>query len=363
VDGTLYYVHSDLLGSTVALSDAAGQAAGRVLYDPYGEVLTSTLPVTLTDRLFTGQRLDSSSGLYYYNARYYDPYLGRFIQPDTLVPDPLNPQAWNRFSYCYNNPVSYVDPSGHIPFWDVLDVASFAWSSYELYREPSWANLGWWALDVVSLLPLIPSIGLLRHGDKAVDLLRAAGRVEDVGDARRILVVGENSFEYSQALRRTLGAEYDIVATSLHTSDELIEMGLNIPKREAGFKVMHRVDATDLARYFGPGEFDLIIFNNPRAVKWGQGAAGDLIEGVLRSAPDVLRAGGEVRFGVAGGRGLGVYRLRGIARSGRYGPFTVNVAPFISDVFGVAYRPMSTGGKPLPFGVNVMDWYRFILPR
>jgi len=38
---------------------------GRVQYDPYGEVLTSTLPVTLTDRLFTGQRLDSSTGLYY----------------------------------------------------------------------------------------------------------------------------------------------------------------------------------------------------------------------------------------------------------------------------------------------------------
>jgi RHS repeat-associated protein len=113
VDGSLYYVHGDLLGSTVAVSDAAGGEVGRVQYDPYGEVLTSTLPVTLTDRLFTGQRLDSSTGLYYYNARYYDPYLGRFIQPDSLVPDPLNPQAWNRFSYVYNNPTSYVDPSGH----------------------------------------------------------------------------------------------------------------------------------------------------------------------------------------------------------------------------------------------------------
>ena len=123
VDGTLYYVHSDLLGSTVALSNDTGQPMGWVQYDPYGEILTSTLPLTLTDRLFTGQRLDSSTGLYYYNARYYDPDpsaslragLGRFIQPDTLVPDPLNPQAWNRFSYCYNNPATYIDPSGHIP--------------------------------------------------------------------------------------------------------------------------------------------------------------------------------------------------------------------------------------------------------
>ncbi len=54
VDGTLYYVHSDhpstssghSLGSTVAVSDAAGQAVGRVQYDPYGEVITSTLPLT-----------------------------------------------------------------------------------------------------------------------------------------------------------------------------------------------------------------------------------------------------------------------------------------------------------------------------
>jgi RHS repeat-associated protein len=134
VDGSLYYVHSDLpstslragLGSTVAVSDAAGGEVGRVQYDPYGEVLTSTLPADLTDRLFTSQRFDSSSGLYYYNARYYDPHLGRFIQPDSLVPDPLNPQAWNRFSYCGNNPTSYVDPSGHFPWVPLLVIGGAA---------------------------------------------------------------------------------------------------------------------------------------------------------------------------------------------------------------------------------------------
>jgi RHS repeat-associated protein len=106
---------------------------GRVQYNPYGEVLTSTLPVDLTDRLFTGQRLDSSSGLYYYNARYYDPHLGRFIQPDTLVPDPLNPQAWNRFSYCYNNPTSYVDPNGQFAVPAILLVAAVGFLAGEIY--------------------------------------------------------------------------------------------------------------------------------------------------------------------------------------------------------------------------------------
>ncbi len=52
-------------------------------------------------------------GLYFYHARYYDPALGRFIQPDTIVPNPGDPQALNRYSYAANNPVRYMDPSGH----------------------------------------------------------------------------------------------------------------------------------------------------------------------------------------------------------------------------------------------------------
>jgi len=67
----------------------------------------------------TGQRLDST-GLYYYNARYYDPTIGRFISPDTIIRDPANPQCFNRYSYCLNNPLKYTDPSGHDPYWDLI---------------------------------------------------------------------------------------------------------------------------------------------------------------------------------------------------------------------------------------------------
>lgn len=48
------------------------------------------------------------------NARFYVPYINRFLTADTIVPDPSNPQAYNRYSYGYNNPVKYNDPSGHI---------------------------------------------------------------------------------------------------------------------------------------------------------------------------------------------------------------------------------------------------------
>ena len=53
------------------------------------------------------------TGLYFYNARYYDATIGRFISPDSIVPNPANPQSLNRYSYCLNNPLRYTDPSGH----------------------------------------------------------------------------------------------------------------------------------------------------------------------------------------------------------------------------------------------------------
>jgi len=49
-----------------------------------------------------------------YRARFYSPVLGRFTQPDTIIPDLTNSQAWNRYSYVNNSPIMYVDPSGHI---------------------------------------------------------------------------------------------------------------------------------------------------------------------------------------------------------------------------------------------------------
>ncbi|HUN24184.1 MAG TPA: RHS repeat-associated core domain-containing protein [Anaerolineales bacterium] len=48
-----------------------------------------------------------------YNARWYDPVLGRFAQADTIVPNPVDAKAFDRYAYVYNNPVRYNDPSGH----------------------------------------------------------------------------------------------------------------------------------------------------------------------------------------------------------------------------------------------------------
>lgn len=81
-------------------------------YTPYGEKLTRTGPDVFHQK-YTGQVDDSDeTGLLYYNARYYDPSLGRFITPDSIVSDPTNSQSFNRYMYVLGNPINYNDPSG-----------------------------------------------------------------------------------------------------------------------------------------------------------------------------------------------------------------------------------------------------------
>lgn len=79
--------------------------------------------------LFTDQELDPETGLYNYVARLYDPVIGRFISPDPIVPDPFDPQTLNRYSYCRNNPLIYVDPTGN--FYDAIGMDWSSWTGYD----------------------------------------------------------------------------------------------------------------------------------------------------------------------------------------------------------------------------------------
>jgi RHS repeat-associated protein len=113
-DPVFYYYIQDHLGSSSIMTDRNGVVVEHYEYSAYGlsKCGGSGSAFQVSNR-FTGQVLDEETGLYYYNSRYYDPGLGRFIQPDTLVPDPSDSQQLNRYTYVNNNPLKYVDPSGH----------------------------------------------------------------------------------------------------------------------------------------------------------------------------------------------------------------------------------------------------------
>ncbi len=107
------YVHSDHLGSTAIETNLSGQVSAERRYLAFGGERASSGTLR-TENQFTSQKLDET-GLYYYGARYYDPALGQFVSPDTIVPDETEVFAYNRYMYGYGNPVKFNDPSGHCP--------------------------------------------------------------------------------------------------------------------------------------------------------------------------------------------------------------------------------------------------------
>jgi RHS repeat-associated protein len=123
------WYHPEHLGSTNFMTGADGAEIQDAYseYTPFGSPLPNKDNNTsgphankntpIGDRSggfqFNGKELDDT-GLYYYGARYYDPSIGRFLEPDTTVPE-LSTQALNRYSYVLNNPLKYIDPDGHSP--------------------------------------------------------------------------------------------------------------------------------------------------------------------------------------------------------------------------------------------------------
>jgi RHS repeat-associated protein len=129
VNGTFNYLATDALGSaTIAVAQAYPYGVtAATLYAPYGSVryTSGTMP---TDHGFTGQIADSTSGLDYYGARYYDPVAGQFTSADTMTPgNGFDLWGLSRYAYVEGNPVNRVDPTGHCSAGDLacwIDVNS-----------------------------------------------------------------------------------------------------------------------------------------------------------------------------------------------------------------------------------------------
>lgn len=101
--GASQYYLTDVQGSVIGLVDSAGKRTATYSYGPYGEARTTS--GTNQPYRYTGTYLDPS-GLYKMGARYYDPQLGRFTQPD-----PSGKES-NLYAYAAGDPVNRVDPSG-----------------------------------------------------------------------------------------------------------------------------------------------------------------------------------------------------------------------------------------------------------
>jgi RHS repeat-associated protein len=116
----LHYLDQDHLGTTSLQTSSSGAYEGHEFRGPFGQPWAAGGALA-TDFQYTDQRSfevaqDSApalGSLYFYGSRWYSPVLGRFLQPDTIVPGAGNPQSMNRYNFVGNNPLRYRDPTGN----------------------------------------------------------------------------------------------------------------------------------------------------------------------------------------------------------------------------------------------------------
>ena len=113
-NATQYYLYNkDIQGSTSSLVKEDGSADATYRYTDFGETTINGDNKAENEVCYTGGIYDHSTGLYYLNARYYNPEDGRFVTEDTYRGETAKPETGHLYAYCANNPVNYVDPSGH----------------------------------------------------------------------------------------------------------------------------------------------------------------------------------------------------------------------------------------------------------
>ena len=122
---SIFYVHPDRLGSITHITNSAKQVVRALHFDPWGNVksdadwtvfadtvLADTSRHFRLERGFTGHEHYTELKIINMNGRLYDPVIARFFSPDNFVQAPGSTQGYNRYSYCLNNPLQWVDPSG-----------------------------------------------------------------------------------------------------------------------------------------------------------------------------------------------------------------------------------------------------------
>ncbi len=238
---SLYYLLGDHLGSTSLTLDTNGTVLSELRYKAWGEVRYAA-GTTATKYTYTGQYSNIGDfGLMFYNARWYDPSLGRFAQADSIVPGGV--QGYDRYSYVLNNPIRYSDPSGH-DYCDHINT-----NNAEDCEAGEWRTASAAGKEVESLLrSAIEHPKDHRYGNRALILIAMYSNIH--------LAPGDH-WEYEQKIVQIFGAPWIVAGyTPAHSGEPFY-----IPANDL-FGNMTQVSSDDSAVYISGQTFqDICSFS------------------------------------------------------------------------------------------------------
>lgn len=341
--GTKTWYHADRLGSIRLMTNDVGAEVKDYDYRPFGEVLTTSGTVA-NERGFTGQIADAETGLMYYNARYYDATLGRFISADTMVQDEDDPQDLNAYSYCSNNPVNYNDPTGHIrvfagmmryvtwskrtvsrsitvkvPYVIVYPTFSFYWRTVSVSKTLTWWFFGWRHKTVSVSVP-VPVVRITWHVKtgyhtyhRTIRFLVSVPHVHFKAIYRNVVTAAKKIHHKAQHAYRAV--KKGVTRASRHVASAAKATGRFIKKHQRTIVTVVAVVAV------------------VAAVAATGGAAGVLVGAGLgaRAAAGGVNAGAAVVFGVMNGKSAGAI-AKDAAIQGALGFASAGIANRISTV-------------------------------
>lgn len=243
-NGTAEYLHRDQLASVKMVTNAAGLRAERAHYTAFGDETEVTHDATVETETkgYIGERNDAGAGLMYLNARYYDPELGLFIQPDWLEVTQRG-VATNRFAYSSNDPVNKMDPGGLSflsEFWDFFGGDGSFERTFGTTSKVYTDNLGAQMDATISLMVpgasqttsttglsvsevLLPDMEELGDGDLSLgDALEVAGMIP-VAKAGKILKHNSSTRAVSSLTVKQQNKMRHIFGNSKHEMQPLID--------------------------------------------------------------------------------------------------------------------------------------------
>ena len=136
-----YFYNKDMRESTTNLLNVEGKSEVAYEYTNFSETEINGDENFYNEICYTGGIYDKKTGLYYLNARYYNPEDGRFITEDTYRGEFTDLSSLHLYTYCVNNPIAYTDPSGHIPVWGIINAGLGALDGYSYAKKK---NLKGW---------------------------------------------------------------------------------------------------------------------------------------------------------------------------------------------------------------------------